>query len=217
MGVSPVSTPPLAPCRLAAGEHEKITVVNSDGNPGSAAICCSPFLTPRCIVNVNNTNNTKEARGTVSRGVRGAKHRLPKQAEKKATSPVCPKCGGVIPCDESPGAYPGAISRIDLSTEICSQCGDEESRALFRTQDAYLASKGLNIWIRLPRPGEHERNTGLTRSVLTRLCIEGKVKSISLKDPGKARGCRLVNLPSLIHYLASLEAAQHSSTNASKE
>lgn len=71
-------------------------------------------------------------------------------------------------------------------------------------------SPGGNVsnWIRLPKPGEHEQNTGLGRSVLTRLCIEGRVKSISLKDPGKARGCRLVNLPSLLSYLASLEAAQ---------
>jgi hypothetical protein len=64
-------------------------------------------------------------------------------------------------------------------------------------------------WIRLPKPGEHEPTTGLTRSVLTRLCVEGKVKSISLKEPGKARGCRLVNLPSLVSYLASLEEQQN--------
>jgi hypothetical protein len=67
----------------------------------------------------------------------------------------------------------------------------------------------LSQWIRLPKPGEHEPNTGLTRSVLTRLCVEGKVKSISLKEPGKARGCRLVNLPSLVSYLASLEEQQN--------
>ena len=64
-------------------------------------------------------------------------------------------------------------------------------------------------WIRLPKPGEHESTTGLTRSVLTRLCVEGKVKSISLREPGKARGCRLVNLPSLVSYLASLEDQQN--------
>ncbi len=74
-----------------------------------------------------------------------------------------------------------------------------------------------NIWIRLPKPGEHEVNTGLTRAVLTRLCFEGKVKSISLKDPGKKRGCRMVNLPSLISYLESLEAEQNSRAKESKE
>ena len=67
-------------------------------------------------------------------------------------------------------------------------------------------------WIRLPKPGQHESNTGLTRSVLTRLCDEGKVKSISLRDPDKTRGCRLVNLECLLHYLSNLEEAQNSTT-----
>jgi hypothetical protein len=67
----------------------------------------------------------------------------------------------------------------------------------------------VSNWIRLPKPGEHEPHTGLGRSVLTRLCVEGKVKSISLKEPGKARGCRLLNLPSLLSYLESLEAQQN--------
>jgi len=67
---------------------------------------------------------------------------------------------------------------------------------------------GVN-WIRLPKPGEHEINSGLARSVLTRLCIEGKVKSISLKDPGAKRGCRLVSLPSLLAFLATMEAEQN--------
>jgi hypothetical protein len=65
-------------------------------------------------------------------------------------------------------------------------------------------------WIRLPKPGQYESNTGLTRSVLTRLCIEGKVRSLSLREPGKARGCRLVNLQSLFLYLSNLEADQNS-------
>lgn len=69
-------------------------------------------------------------------------------------------------------------------------------------------------WIRLPKPGEHESTSGLTRSVLARLCVEGKVKSISLREPGKARGCRLVNLPSLVSYLASLEEQQNQNTGA---
>ena len=64
-------------------------------------------------------------------------------------------------------------------------------------------------WMRLPKPGEHDSNTGLTRSVLSRLCVEGKVKSISLREKGKARGCRLVNLQSLLSYLGELEQKQN--------
>lgn len=41
--------------------------------------------------------------------------------------PVCPRCGGFIPNNEHPGAYPGALSRRDNETEICSACGQEEA------------------------------------------------------------------------------------------
>lgn len=41
--------------------------------------------------------------------------------------PVCPICLGYIPNNLAPGAYPGAISRIDNETEICSECGQKEA------------------------------------------------------------------------------------------
>ena len=41
--------------------------------------------------------------------------------------PLCPRCGHYIPNDETPGAYPGAISRFDNATEVCSQCGIDEA------------------------------------------------------------------------------------------
>lgn len=39
----------------------------------------------------------------------------------------CPKCYGHIPNEQTPGAYPGAISRRDNKTEICSDCGTREA------------------------------------------------------------------------------------------
>lgn len=42
-------------------------------------------------------------------------------------SPTCPRCGGQIPNDKTPGAYPGALSRRDNTTEICSKCGVDEA------------------------------------------------------------------------------------------
>lgn len=42
-------------------------------------------------------------------------------------APMCPRCGGAIPNNEQPGAYMGAVSRTDNSTEICSSCGSEEA------------------------------------------------------------------------------------------
>lgn len=50
--------------------------------------------------------------------------------------PVCPKCSGYIPSNENPGAYPGAISRADNKTEICSACGMNEALDYFRLANA---------------------------------------------------------------------------------
>lgn len=40
---------------------------------------------------------------------------------------TCPRCLGAIPNIMTPGFYPGAISRADNKTEICSACGEEEA------------------------------------------------------------------------------------------
>ena len=39
----------------------------------------------------------------------------------------CPRCEHQIPNDESPGLFPGALSRVDNETEICSACGMDEA------------------------------------------------------------------------------------------
>jgi hypothetical protein len=41
---------------------------------------------------------------------------------------LCPRClSSQIPNDLTPGLYPGAISRLDNKTEICSNCGTDEA------------------------------------------------------------------------------------------
>lgn len=44
-----------------------------------------------------------------------------------AGASLCPRCGGYIPNNLQPGVYPGAISRLDNETEICSACGQAEA------------------------------------------------------------------------------------------
>jgi hypothetical protein len=64
---------------------------------------------------------------------------LPKRSARKGKMKqyaICPKCAGYIPNNEHPGAYPGAISRVDNKTEICSACGTEEALADLRLQEA---------------------------------------------------------------------------------
>jgi len=41
--------------------------------------------------------------------------------------PACPRCLGYVPNNAWPGQYPGALSRTDNKTEICSSCGTEEA------------------------------------------------------------------------------------------
>lgn len=40
---------------------------------------------------------------------------------------TCPRCFGGIPNDLMRGQYPGALSRTDNKTEICSECGELEA------------------------------------------------------------------------------------------
>lgn len=41
---------------------------------------------------------------------------------------ICPRCkDSWIPNNQQPGAFPGAISRADDVTEICSRCGELEA------------------------------------------------------------------------------------------
>lgn len=52
-------------------------------------------------------------------------------AAMMTTDHMCPRCGGGIPNDAMRGQYPGAVSRWDNKTEICSMCGQEEAMTQF--------------------------------------------------------------------------------------
>ena len=54
--------------------------------------------------------------------------------------PICPRCDGFIPSNLTPGRYPGAISRTDNKTEICSDCGHEEAMSLFHLEALWPVS-----------------------------------------------------------------------------
>jgi hypothetical protein len=44
---------------------------------------------------------------------------------------MCPRCGGPIPNSAMIGQYPGALSRTDGTTEVCSDCGYIEAGEAF--------------------------------------------------------------------------------------
>jgi ribosomal protein S27AE len=55
--------------------------------------------------------------------------------ELKTEAKKCPKCSNFIPSNEHAGEYPGAISRRDSKTEICSACGVDEALEDFFTKN----------------------------------------------------------------------------------
>ena len=58
---------------------------------------------------------------------------------------------------------------------------------------------------RLPRPKTRCAITGLSRTSLSELIDEGKVRAVRLRKKGAARGVTLINRQSLLDYLHSLE------------
>lgn len=65
-----------------------------------------------------------------------------------STDHTCPRCGHLIPNDQRPGAYIGAMSRRDNKTEICSACGTEEAMIEFGGGDLLG-----EIWPITPKAG----------------------------------------------------------------
>ena len=54
-----------------------------------------------------------------------------------------------------------------------------------------------------------ERLFGLKRGVTYRLIAEGKIKSVTLREPGNKFGCRLIHLQSVRDYLHGLMGEQN--------
>lgn len=56
------------------------------------------------------------------------------------------------------------------------------------------------IWVRAPKTGI-ETYTGLTRSYLYQLASQGLIRTVSIREPGKERGCRLFHLASILSFI----------------
>lgn len=63
----------------------------------------------------------------------------------------CPRCDGDMPSTLHKGQYPGALSRYDNATEVCSSCGVEEAIAhLMKGWDSLHPVTGIHPWVRPP-------------------------------------------------------------------
>jgi hypothetical protein len=63
-------------------------------------------------------------------------------------------------------------------------------------------SNGLPVWIRPPKHGV-EFYTGLSRAKLYELAGAGKIKSVSIREPGQVKGTRLFLLTSIFSFIES--------------
>lgn len=83
---------------------------------------------------------------------------MPK-TKKRELNLVCPRCGHLIPNDAYPGRYPGALSRWDSKTEVCSDCGQDEAMLQFmyrlipsKIKGSVHPTEGERPWV-TPPPG----------------------------------------------------------------
>jgi hypothetical protein len=88
------------------------------------------------------------------------------------------------------GATTVPVQKRKLSPKVCDLLAE-------RTGD-------LPVWVRSPKSGM-ERYSGLSRAKLYELASASKIKSASLREPGRIRGCRLFLLSSILAYIASNE------------
>jgi hypothetical protein len=82
------------------------------------------------------------------------------------------------------------------------------TEALSAAANNHRGGRGVNSELDgHPEFGRHQdvrRLYGIKRGILYRLMNEGKIRSITLREPGRRFGCRLIYLPSVRNYLNSL-------------
>jgi hypothetical protein len=83
---------------------------------------------------------------------------------------------------------------------------DTRSRRGSARVDELLSDRNgiLPVWIRSPKSGP-EHYTGIGRSKLYELNAQGKIRSISIREPGQLKGTRLFDLRSILRFLDSCE------------
>lgn len=85
---------------------------------------------------------------------------------------------------------------------------NEKSKHLLQRRSVHAATdRPLPIWIRAPVRGS-EYFTGFSRTKLYELDKKGKIKSVSIREPGQDKGTRLFELRSILDFIDSRVAAQ---------
>ena len=77
-----------------------------------------------------------------------------------------------------------------------------ESEWVFHKVILAERQSNLPIWVRAPKRGP-EFYSAFTRSKLYELAAKGRIRSVSIREPGKIRGMRLFHLQSILAFIES--------------
>ena len=72
----------------------------------------------------------------------------------------------------------------------------------------------LPVWIRSPKSGP-EHYVGFTRAKLYELAGDGKIRTVSIREPGQVKGVRLFHLGSILDFVARCEATANAEAEGS--
>lgn len=79
------------------------------------------------------------------------------------------------------------------------------------SQQTTHGAVSLPVWVRAPKFGT-EHYSGLTRGKLYELAGRGKIRSESLREPGRKQGVRLFHLGSILAYVEGLSKEAQGTT-----
>ena len=101
----------------------------------------------------------------------------------------------------------GIVQNISDSPETLR--GTAQRKTATARADALLSDRigPVPVWIRAPKTGA-ETYTGLTRSFLYQIASQGLIRTVSIREPGKERGCRLFHLQSILEFISRHELGE---------
>lgn len=98
-------------------------------------------------------------------------------------------------------------NRSNSGTIVAPEAPPAVRRKLSTTAAELMAERQgqLPVWIRSPKSGP-EHYVGFTRAKLYELAGDGKIRSVSIREPGNVKGVRLFHLGSILDFVARCEA-----------
>ena len=107
-------------------------------------------------------------------------------------------------------------SIMNNAVKAASEAGHQNSPVTFAAPSiaAPVSLGGIDPeFTSMPAPSQVEPYSSLKRGMLYQLARAGHIRTVSLREPGKTRGRRLIVLSTLREYLRRLDAEQNGDAN----